>query len=303
MRPPIFFVTLRPIVDAGPLPEPADFIADTRVESVGAGLYRCDLSNRWNASVYPFGGVACAIALRAAQAELGASPQRLRTATTVFVSPVPEGAIEIQVQRLRIGRSMSQLQATARAAGSREGGLMLLAAYGQAREGFAFTDSEPPEAPPPEQCSPPEEPPPGSRRFVANFFQQVETRLVRMHPSWKTDWTAGRAEAVRWMRYRRAPRLADGMLDPLALVAISDTMPPAIGQKLGPGFPFFFAPSCDLTVHCFESTREDWLLVRSRCRHAGDGYASAESEIWSRDHRLLVYATQTMYLRLEPAEA
>ena len=302
MRPPIIFVTLRPIVEAGPLPEPADFIADTRVESVGAGLYRCDLSNRWNASVYPFGGVACAIALRAAQAELGASPQRLRSTTTVFVSPVPEGAIEIQVQRLRIGKSMSQLQATARAAGSREGGLTLLAAYGQEREGFAFVDSEPPQAPPPEQCSLPEEPPPGSRRFVANFFQQVETRLVRMHPSWKTDWTAGRAEAVRWMRYRRAPRLADGTLDPLALVAISDTMPPAIGQKLGPGFPFFFAPSCDLTVHCFESTREDWLLVRSRCRHAGDGYASAECEIWSRDRRLLVYATQTMYLRFEPPE-
>ncbi len=289
-------------MDAGFLPEPADFIADTRVESVGAGLYRCDLSNRWNASVYPFGGVACAIALRAAQAELGASPQRLRTTTAFFVSPVPEGAIEIQVERLRIGKGMSQLEATARAAGSREGGLTLLAAYGQEREGFAFVDSEPPAAPPPEQCPPPGEPPPGFRRFRAKFFEQVETRTVLLNPPWKTDWTAGRAEAVRWMRYRRAPRLPDGTLDPLALVAVSDTMPPAIGQKLGPGHPFFIAPSCDLTVHFFESTREDWLLVRSRCRHAGGGYASAECEIWSRDRRLLVYATQTMYLRFEPPE-
>jgi acyl-CoA thioesterase len=77
-------------------------------------------------------------------------------------------------------------------------------------------------------------------------------------------------------------------------------MPPSIGQKLGPGYPFFFAPSCDLSVHCFESTREEWLLVRSRCRQAGAGYASAECEIWSRDRRLLVYATQLMYLRFEP---
>ena len=286
-------------MDAGPLPEPADFSADTRVESVGGGLYRCDLSNRWNAAVYPFGGVACAIALRAAQAELGGSPQRLRTMTTVFVSPVPNGPIEIQVEKLRIGRSMSQLQATARAAGGREGGLTLLAAYGQAREGFAFVDSEPPEAPPPEQCPLPADPPPGFRRFVATFFDQIETRVVRMNPSWKSDWKAGRAEAVRWMRYRRAPRLADGALDPLALLALSDTMPPAIVQKLGPGSPFFFAPSCDLTVHVFESTWEDWLLVRSRCRRAGDGYASADCEIWSRDRRLLLYATQLMLLRLE----
>ena len=249
--------------------------------------------------MYPFGGVVCAIALRAAQAELGASPQRLRTTTTVFVSPVPVGPIEIRVERLRLGKNMSQLQATARAAGSRSGGLTLLAAYGQEREGFTFVDSEPPEAPPPEQCPPPAEPPAGFLRWRSSFFDQMDTRPVRMNPSWRDDWSAGRAEAVRWMRYRRAPRLADGTLDPLALVAVSDTMPPAIGQKLGPGHPFFFAPSCDLTVHVFEATSDEWLLVRSRCRRAGEGYASAECEIWSRDRRLLVYATQMMYLRFE----
>jgi acyl-CoA thioesterase len=287
-------------VDTGPLPEPADFVADTSVEAAGGGLYHIDLSGRWNAAVYPFGSIACAVALRAAQAELGSSPQRLRTTTAVFVSPVPQGPLEIRVERLRIGRSMSQLQATARAAGSREGGLTLLAAYGLEREGFTFVDSEPPEAPPPERCPPPADPPEGFQRFRATFFEQIDTRLVRMNPPWRDDWTAGRAEAVRWMRFRRTPRLPDGTLDPLALVALSDTMPPAIGQKLGPGYPFFFAPSCDLTVHLFESTRDEWLLVRSRCRHAGEGYASAECEIWSRDRRLLAYGTQMMFLRFEP---
>ena len=63
------------------------------------------------------------------------------------------------------------------------------------------------------------------------------------------------------MRYRRAPRLADGTIDPLALVALSDTMPPAIIQKLGPGTPMFFAPSVDLTAHVLESTREEWILL------------------------------------------
>jgi acyl-CoA thioesterase len=104
------------------------------------------------------------------------------------------------------------------------------------------------------------------------------------------------------MRFRRAPRLADGSLDPLALVALSDTMPPAIGQRLGPGYPPFYAPSCDLTVHVFEVASDEWLLVRSRCRRAGEGYASAESEIWDRSGRLLVWATQLMYLRMGPLE-
>jgi acyl-CoA thioesterase len=119
-----------------------------------------------------------------------------------------------------------------------------------------------------------------------------------MNAPWEDGWQAGRAEALRWMRFRKTPRAADGSLDPLALVALSDTMPPAIGQRLGPGSPAFYAPSCDLTAHLFGSTRDEWLLLRSRCRLAGEGYASGASEIWSRDGRLLAYATQLMYLRL-----
>ena len=119
-----------------------------------------------------------------------------------------------------------------------------------------------------------------------------------MRAPWETGWEAGRAEAVRWMRFRRAPRLADGALDPLALIALSDTMPPAIGQRLGPGWPPFYAPSIDHTVHLFATTRDEWVLVRSRCRHAGEGYASASCEVWSRDGRLLVQATQLMLIRM-----
>jgi acyl-CoA thioesterase len=279
------------------LPDAADFLADTAVTPVGGGLYRIDLSDRWNAALYPFGGVVSAIALRAMQAELGERGQRLRSTTSVYVSPVPTGPLEVRVQTLRHGRRMSQLLATLRAAGSAEGGLTVVAAFGEDREGFEFLDAEPPEAPAPEDAPLPEDPPPGFQRFRSSFFEQMELRPVRMNPYWRTDWQAGRAEAVRWMRFRRAPRLPDGTLDPLALVALSDTMPPAIGQKLGPGGDPWFAPSVDLTTHVLESTREDWLLLRSRCRHASDGYATADNELWSRDGRLLVFATQIMYLR------
>ena len=238
-----------------------------------------------------------ALALRAVAQELAQPAQRLRTATTFFLSPVPEGPLEIRVEPLRAGRTGSQLLATVRAEGDSSGGLTLVGVHGQDREGFEFTDAQPPDAPPPERCPGPSEPPPGYRRWRSSFFEQIETRLVQMHAPWEKDWKAGRAEAVRWMRFRRAPRTADGSLDPLALVALTDTMPPAIGQRLGPGYPFYFAPSIDLTVHLFGSTRDEWLLVRVRCRHAGEGYASAESEVWSRGGRLLAYATQLMLLR------
>jgi acyl-CoA thioesterase len=179
----------------------------------------------------------------------------------------------------------------------------VIAAFGEDRKGFEFLDAEPPEAPAPEDAPLPEDPPSGYFRSRASFFEQVEMRPVRMNPPWRDDWQAGRAEAVRWTRFRRAPRLADGTLDPLALVALSDTMPPAIGQKLGPQSEPFFAPSVDLTTHILETTREDWILLRSTCRHASGGYATADNELWSRDGRLLAFATQLMYLRLGPLEA
>src|SRR5215468_8896571 len=279
-------------MDAGPLPPAADFRSDTALEALGGGRYRGALGEAWNAAVHPFGGVVVAIALRAAAHELADPGQPLRTATALFVSPVTVGPLEARAERLRIGRTGSQLLVRMRNAETGDGGLALLAAFGREREGFDFTDAEPPEAPPPERCPPPSDPPPGFQRFRAKFFDQVETRIVRMRAPWETGWEAGSAEAVRWMRFRRAPRLADGALDPLALIALSDTRPPAIGQRLGPGWPPFYAPSIDHTVHLFATTRDEWVLVRSRCRRAGDGYASASCEVWSGDGRLLVSATQ-----------
>jgi acyl-CoA thioesterase len=105
------------------------------------------------------------------------------------------------------------------------------------------------------------------------------------------------------MRYRVPPRLPDGRLDPLALPALADTMPPAVGQYLGPGTPFFHAPSVDLKMHFFADTEQEWLLLRTVAHWAGDGYASAENTLWDADRRLLAHATQLMLIRFpEPSE-
>ena len=62
-------------------------------------------------------------------------------------------------------------------------------------------------------------------------------------------------------------------------------MPPGVGQYLGPGGPFFHAPSVDLNMHFFADTEHDWLIVRTVGHWAGDGYASAENTLWDADRR------------------
>jgi len=276
----------------------APFFADTRVERVdGSGRYRSDLSDAWNAPAIPFGGVVSAIAVRAMQAELGSDEQRPRTITTMFASQVRPGPLDIHVTCLRAGRTASQLTATLRNAGDDGPGHVTMAVFGGPRRGFEFTDLAPPEAPPPEACPLPEPHPPAYAAWRSRAFENLEWRRVRGHAAWDTDWEAGGpAEVVRWMRFLDTPRLADGRIDPLALLTLADTMPGSIGQKLGPNYPLFFGFSCDLTLHLFEDTTSDWFLQKVHCRRATAGYASADIELWDTDRRLIAWGTQMMFL-------
>jgi acyl-CoA thioesterase len=79
-------------------------------------------------------------------------------------------------------------------------------------------------------------------------------------------------------------------------------MPPSLGQYLGPGHPFFHAPSVDLTVHWFGDTTHDWLLTRARSRWAGDGYASAQIDLWDLERKPVATATQVMLVRFPDPE-
>jgi acyl-coenzyme A thioesterase PaaI-like protein len=60
----------------------------------------------------------------------------------------------------------------------------------------------------------------------------------------------------------------------------------------------WFGPSADLTVHVVGAAPGGWLLARCRARHAGDGYASIELELWDPGQQTLVaYGTQQMYFQ------
>jgi acyl-CoA thioesterase len=276
-----------------------------RIERVpgAAGRYRAGLSRIWDAPLHPSGGVVTAVALRAMQAELAAAHQRLRIFSTMFVSTVEGGPLEIAVEILRRGKRMSQLRAEVRNPGRGEIGHVTTAAFGESRPGAEFSYRRAPDVGPPEAYPLPADPPDGTPVFRARFFEQIETRRVRLFHSFETGWEGGRAEAIRWVRYREAPRLPDGRLEPLALIALADTMPSAVGQFLGPGTAFFHAPSVDLTMHFFADTEEEWVLARSLCHWAGDGYASAEITLWDATRRLLAHATQVMLLRFpDPGE-
>ena len=272
------------------------FVSATAVKRTD-GRWRASLAPAWNAPVFPSGGIVTAVALRAMQAELAQPHQSLRSFATMFISTVEAGDLDVHVERMRVGKRMSQLRADVRSAGAREPGHVTTAAFGESRDGFAFSYSAAPDVGPPGDYPGPAEPPPGVPVFRAPFFENVETRRVRIFHSFENGWDGGRAEATRWIRYRVPPRLADGRIDRLSLVALADTMPPAVSQYIGPGYPFFHAPSVDLTMRFFADTEEEWCLLHSVSHWAGDGYASAEVTLWDTRRTLIAHATQLMLIR------
>ncbi len=273
----------------------------TVVEAVGEGRYAGRIDELWNLRPLPQGGLVTAIALRAMAAELDDPAQRLRSAHTTFAAQVASGPVEVDVELLRRGRSMSHLRAEVRNTGADRGHLTT-GIFGAPRRGFEFTDLAPPaDVPHPDDCPSFRDPPPPDFTFdwePMPFWEHIVEGLpVTGHAPWD-DYEPDRAEVAQWYRFDAPPMLDDGTLDPLALAVLVDMMPGAVGEKLGHGERTWFAPSVDLTLHVLDDARSGCLLAHNRARHAGDGYASADMALWDygpdqRDEpRLVAYGTQ-----------
>ena len=275
------------------------FLDGTTVRRVADGRYTGDIDPIWNLRPLPQGGMVTAIALRAMAAELDDPAQRLRTLHTTFAAQVASGPVDVDVEVLRRGRSMSHLRAEVRNDGAGRGHLTT-GIFGARREGFAFTDLRPPaERTHPLDCPSFRDPPPDVVGFDPMPFWDsvVEGRNVTGHPPWE-EYTPDRAERVSWYRFDDSPRLDDGTIDPLSIIVLVDIMPGAVGEKVGATERNWFAPSVDLTVHVLGEYRSPWLLGHNQARFAGDGYASADMALWDcgvgcdEEPRLVAYATQ-----------
>lgn len=265
-----------------------------------AGRFTAEISDRWMLVVVPQGGAVAVLAARAMAAFLGDPDQTLRSMSVVFAGQVACGPVEIEVGTLRRGRSMSQLSATVRNPGA-AAGLTAIAVFGASRRGFEFTDIELPPVDGPDGLRGYRDPLPDGVEFEFDrdpmpFWEEIiECRPAIGRPPWE-PFEDGPAECAYWYRLDDPPLLDDGGLDPLAAVVLCDTMPGAVGQKLGEESGNWFGPSADFTIHLLGPARPGWLLAHNKARHAGDGYASVDMALWDpADRTLVAYATQVMF--------
>lgn len=279
----------------------SSFGVETAVERVGEGRYAGEIHPVWVLRPMPQGGLVTAIALRALEAELDDPTQTLRTLHTTFAAQVAAGPVEVDVEVLRRGRSMSHLRGEIRNPGAARGHLTT-AIFGGPRKGFDFVDLAVPDGVPhPDDCPSFRDPPPpdAGPRFppLPMWDERVEGRAAIGTPPWED---AVRTSSLRcaWYRYDDPPVGADGTTDPLAAVVVADTMPGAVGERVGPSDEMWFSPSVDLTFHRTGEWRSEWILGVNTARWAGDGYASVDMALWDlgddcrSEPHLVAYATQ-----------
>jgi acyl-CoA thioesterase len=276
------------------------FFETTSLRPTGSeGRYEGTIDESWNLRPLPQGGIVTALGLRAMSQTLDDPTQRLRTLHTTFIAQVAAGEVTVDVELLRRGRTMSHLRAEVANVDAQRGHLTT-GVFGSTRTGFDFTELPPPvDVPLPNDCPSFRDPIPGEVAFEPMPFwvRRVEGRRAMGH-RWDEEWVPDKAETATWYRFDDPPFLPNGTIDPLALVVLIDTMPGAVGEKVGRQDRPWFSPSVDLSVHLLDDCRSPWVLAHNRARYAGDGYASVDMALWdygtafADKPRLVAYATQ-----------
>jgi hypothetical protein len=257
------------------------FDDDTFVQPLGGGRYAGRVNDRWNVGDKPNGGYLLALALQAAAREL--PHQDPVTATAHYLRAARVGDVEIAVEVVRAGRSVS----TAMIAMSQAGREVVrsLATFG-----LLASSSDPVRylaSPPrlPEQGIPARADLPG--RMHVELVNRFEYAMDPATVGWAFGQPTGEARMAGRLRF------ADGRdVDSLALAVVVDAFPPAVFNLGAAGW----TPTVELTLHVRQRPVAGWLQMSVATRFVSGRYLEEDVEVWDAADRLVAQGRQLALL-------
>lgn len=259
------------------------FDEDTRVRPVEGG-YAADVSPRWNVLGNPNGGYTISLVARAMMAASG-RPHPL-SVTAHYVTPPPNGEVQIVPEVIRAGRRFATVRASMRSGAKAH--LEVIGAFGDldSFEGASRMTAAMPDIPPPEECilSPQRkiEQLRLQQRYELRFDPATQFVQKLTNPDFVDDPEVDLV-ARGWIRF------SDGS-DPstLSLLALSDAFPPT---PLG-GPDVGWVPTIELTTHIRRQPSPGWILGSFRTRVLTGGLHEADGELWDSSGNLVAMSRQ-----------
>ncbi len=235
----------------------------------GPGRWTAQLAEGWDIFGITNGGYLMSIATRAMASESGG--RTLIAATGTYLNPATAGQVDVTVDVLKIGRTLSTLRATM----SRDGTALVYVSGVFAAPVRPVSDANlvlgaPPKLPPPEDCI--AVVPSDTAPLPPPFSGKVDLRL---HPDDAGMIFGNRAthSLMRgWFRLKE-----DEQLDANAVVLAADAFPPAIFNS---DLTLGWTPTVELTVQIRNPAPSGWLACRYATRFVTDGMLEEDGEIW-----------------------
>ncbi len=273
----------------------SDFHRETSVEQVDDTTFSTEISGRWSVGVGANGGYASALLVNAlTQFSAGLAPEggaapRLRSLTSHYLRPPTAGPAQITIEPVRLGRSLSVVDATM----ARDGKALVTvrAAIGTTQPTDApelrYLDRTPPDFPPPDSLA----------RETVDDPTFVRSRYdTRYAVGEGVGATPGRSVTGGWIRTEdHAP------VDVALAVALTDCWIPAPMTRAG--FDAYVPSTVDLTSHITADLTEPyvgWVAVHNRSTVSFDGYVDTDTDVWSADGVLLAQGRQISVLIRRP---
>jgi acyl-CoA thioesterase len=245
------------------------------------GRYEGELVDGWDIAGNANGGYLLALAVRAMTLASG-RPHPI-TITAHYLSPGKPGPIHVDTTIVKSGKRFATVTGSLIGADGREM-LRVLGTFGDVLAGAGdteFVHGAPPDVAPFEVCVP--------RRTAQMDFQvALMDRLdVRLDPSiagFGNEPKANVAEMRGWFTF------ADGRpTDPLALMLVTDSFPPAVFHLDLPGG---WVPTLELTVHVRDVPAPGPLRCVFRTRFVTNGLFEEDGEVWDSRGRLVALSRQ-----------
>ena len=198
-----------------------------------------------------------------------------------FSSRADIGVAQVEVERVREGRSVSSLRARLLQEGRAKVDVLLTAGTLPGSDVAPYRlDAAPPELPDPDDCVT-SGPPPGHPRN--GITEQLDVGVDPATGGFLQGRPGGGTEVRAWVRSAtgREP-------DPLLLLTVADALPPVTFELGLAGW----VPTIELTVHLRAQPAPGWLRCVQRATVLHGGFLDEECQVWDSAGRLVAQARQ-----------